>query len=412
MSARGPDAPHVLVACLDPGIRWTSPKGAAVHLRSIAAGFADAGARVSILTVDGLASPSPAPSPRFDAVPGASAIRAYHRDSRHGRTSTELRALALNPMMLAAATALHERDPLALVYERFSLWSDVGARLAVGAGIPFVVEVNAPLLREQARYRRLALEPVARELTGRVLRDADRVIAVSRALARELEADGIAPDRIRHLPNVADPGHFHRAPFEPPPPGAPLRLGFSGSLKPWHGLTFFLEALARARRRRPRLQLEVLGDGRERDAVEATIRSLDLDDAVRLTGHVSHDEVPVRMAAWHAAIAPYPALDDFYFSPLKIVEAMAAGRPVLASSVGEIPELLGDGSRGRLLPPGDLDAWEAALVSLADDPGSLTALAEASVAHTRSWSWTAQARRSVEGLLPLPLEGTDASTPV
>jgi glycosyltransferase involved in cell wall biosynthesis len=89
------------------------------------------------------------------------------------------------------------------------------------------------------------------------------------------------------------------------------------------------------------------------------------------------------------AVAPYPPQAEFYFSPLKVYEYMAAGLPVVASRIGQIEEAIRDGVDGVLCPPGDPEAFAAALLRLADDPllrARLGRAARESVVAERTWS--------------------------
>jgi glycosyltransferase involved in cell wall biosynthesis len=95
-----------------------------------------------------------------------------------------------------------------------------------------------------------------------------------------------------------------------------------------------------------------------------------------------------------AAVAPYPMLPTFYFSPLKIFEYMAAGLPVVASRIGQIPEVIRDGTHGLLCPPGDAAAVAAALCRLKEDPDLGARLGRAARAHVvQHYTWNQVASR-------------------
>jgi glycosyltransferase involved in cell wall biosynthesis len=95
----------------------------------------------------------------------------------------------------------------------------------------------------------------------------------------------------------------------------------------------------------------------------------------------------------HVGLAPYAASDDFYFSPLKLYEYMAAGLAVVASRVGHLPEVVDDGRTGLLTPPGDAHALAGVLARLAASPemrGALGAAARAEVLANRTWGQVAR----------------------
>ena len=97
-------------------------------------------------------------------------------------------------------------------------------------------------------------------------------------------------------------------------------------------------------------------------------------DRITLTGSVPQEEVPKYIRAMDVSVAPYPKLERFYFSPIKIIESMATGRTVVASRIGQIPELIRDGETGVLVPPGEPKALAKAIQQLATDSEKAKAL--------------------------------------
>ena len=111
-------------------------------------------------------------------------------------------------------------------------------------------------------------------------------------------------------------------------------------------------------------------------------------------GAMAHDRVPKYLAAMDIAVAPFRPVDDFYFSPLKLFEYLAMGKPVVASNVGQISELVRHGENGLLTAPGSVDALVAALDRLIADPATRERLAS----HTQDGivTWHEIAQRAVE----------------
>jgi glycosyltransferase involved in cell wall biosynthesis len=106
------------------------------------------------------------------------------------------------------------------------------------------------------------------------------------------------------------------------------------------------------------------------------------------------------MAAWDAGVAPYAPLDGFWFSPLKVLEYMAASVCPVASELGDTAALLGHGSRGVLVRPGDSDALARALAALSREPERAWTLGERAkrwVAANRPWSANAQSALAALG---------------
>ena len=302
----------------DPGIPPDGSKGASVHFRSLAAAFARTGVALDVfLARDGDVGGFAPHRARTVPVPKASGRRGELLQLGHAET------------MLAA---LQSAGPHAAVYERLSLFGLAGLTHARELGVPFLVEVNAPLWREAAAFRELGLPNAARGVCLDVLQQADRVLAVSRPLAEELQAAGVPAERLEVLGNGADVTAFRSAaPADKPKQlrGRPTLL-FCGSLKPWHGVSFLLRAFAALRAQRP-CGLWIVGDGPERAAIEVAVRAFPGD--IVHEGAVGHERMPALLQAADVVLAPYPAAAPAYFSPLKLVEALAAGRPVLASRV-------------------------------------------------------------------------------
>jgi glycosyltransferase involved in cell wall biosynthesis len=247
------------------------------------------------------------------------------------------------------------------IYERYSLFGGAGIEAAMKLGIPHVLEVNAPLRAEARRFRTLPHPRVAVNIERTVFRDTNRILAVSQALRRWLEEEGVEPERIEVVPNAIAADHIgQRRPRE----DDEFVLGFCGSLKAWHGIDVLLEAFAIAFASEPACRLEVVGSG----PLEHLLDSASLPaDTARVLGALPHADALERLRCWDVGVAPYLPLEDFYFSPLKVVEYMAVGLCPVASDLGDLPALLDGGRRGVLVPAGDAEGLASAFLELAHD---------------------------------------------
>jgi glycosyltransferase involved in cell wall biosynthesis len=288
-----------------------------------------------------------------------------------------------------------EQFGAAAIYERYSLHSRAGADAAEALGLPFVLEVNAPLRDEARRFRSLDHPEVAAETEARVFERADRIFAISTPLAALLLNEGVDPDKLEVMRNAVSPAKFprHRN-------GEGFTVGFAGSLKAWHGVEVLADAFGATVTEIPDLRLEVVGDGPFAGAFD----ELELPpERLKRYGARPHAETLQILASWDVGVAPYvDASPTFYFSPLKVVEYMAAGVCPVASDLGEIRWLLGDGKRGVLVRPGDRAALGSALVDLAADRERVAGLGARarSFAHS-SLSWSRNARRALDCLRSL-----------
>jgi glycosyltransferase involved in cell wall biosynthesis len=360
----------------DFGVPVFGNKGASVHVRELSRALCALGHEVMILTPRaGGARPRGFAVPVHVLSPGPGEREVYGPVLRR-------RALPL----------LRDFRPDA-IYERYSLFGTAGAMLAHDLGVPHLLEVNAPLADEHARYRGLAEVEDAVRVERRVVRAASRVIAVSPAIERWLR--GIGVGRLTVLPNAVDPERFR--PLDEARAaargtlGAESRpvVGFVGTLKPWHDLTTLVRALALLDEKRPALLVVGDGPGREHLAAEAARARVQ----VTFTGALPHERVPAHLAAVDVAVAPYARDDGFYFSPLKLVEYLAAAKPVVAADVGEIRHCVRPGETGFLYPPSDAAALATAIRDVLADPAHSAALAAAGRAHVRAdHTWRANAR--------------------
>jgi len=381
---------RVLYLSADPGVPILGHKGASVHVRELVSAMADAGATVRVV--------SPRIGAEGDVLPAPIELVSIEPvlPREHGDASSLLGAVA---QQAAQVRRIAERFGADAVYERFSLFSDGGVNAARALGIPHVLEVNAPLREEALRYRTLPHANLAATIERRVFTATDRVFAVSKTLARLLEEAGVAAGRIEVAPNAIDPAKF---PIRGRRSKGPFTIGFAGSLKPWHGVEVLLEAFRLALGTIPSLRLVIVGDGPARAAVE---RAGLPKEGFAYRGALSHAETVRLLSRWDVGAAPFLAVPDFYFSPLKLAEYMAAGLCPVASDHREIRELLGGGERGVLVPVGDADALAQALVELAGDPewAAATGLrAREYVLKERSWNRNAE--RALGALRGRPAE--------
>lgn len=303
----------------------------------------------------------------------------------------ELAELAYSlPAYLRLARAAAEFRPDA-VYERYNLFFLAGAVLARRRGLPFLVEVNAPLAEERARFGGLSLHRLARWSEAFVWRRADRVLPVTEVLAGHVMAAGVARDRIEVIPNGIHQEEFPAPEPAPAEPRADLTLGFVGFVRDWHGLDVVVRDIA-AWQGTPRLSLLVVGEGPARPGLEALAAELGIADRVRFTGLAAREAVPGLVAGFDIALQPAAVP---YASPLKVFEYMAAGRAIVAPDQPNLREVLDDDRTALLFDPARPGAlWEAVL-RLAADPALRARLGEAARAEVlaRDLTWEGNARR-------------------
>jgi glycosyltransferase involved in cell wall biosynthesis len=250
-----------------------------------------------------------------------------------------------------------------LIYERYNLYYLAGAWVARQAGVPYFLEVNAPLAEERSHYGGLQLRALARAVERYVWRSADCVLAVTEVLRQRILAAGVQPERAVVVPNGVVLDRFPPKPLSADAAGRPLVLGFVGFVRDWHGLDAVIRAMA-ALGAPPDVVFTVVGEGPARPELEALAGALGIAERVRFTGIVPNERVPEVVATFDVALQPR-VVD--YASPLKIFDYMAAGRAIVAPDQPNIREILDHGRTALLFDPDRPGAmWEAIARLLAD----------------------------------------------
>lgn len=373
---------RVAYVCGDPGIPVFGAKGASVHVQEVIRVLLAAGHEVDLHC----RRTGGEPAGDLARAAGEGRLR-VHLAAVRGDADVRQRErmlMAAEEATRRALVAAHAERPFDLVYERYALFAIAGTSFARETAIPSVLEVNAPLPIEQARHRSLVHADTADAVARAVISDASLVACVSEPVAAWARAQAPAA-RIVVEPNGVDAARFGRAPR---PADRPFTVGFVGTLKPWHGTEHLVDAFALLARSHPGARLVIVGDGPERSALERRARERGVAGRTVFTGAAHPADIPAHLASMDAAVAPYPAHGDPYFSPLKVLEYLASGAVVVASRVGQLPELVADGRTGLLVPASDPEALSAALARLADDAELRRSLAEAAraeVVATRTW---------------------------
>lgn len=376
----------VLYLCADMGIPVLGGKGAAVHVRAMATALRNRGHDVVVVTPQLTKSPwappaaSDVPLLHVPASPSiaevATKLRAFADTLGAPRgVASDIRRVLYNQDLLARLRQQFEHSLPDVVYERASLFSTAGVTFAREAGVPHLLELNAPLSDEQRRYRDGgSLGPLAEVAEAWTLAHTDAVLAVSAPLAARVVAGGVPAARVHVVPNGVD-----TAVFRPGPPSADVRarfglgrgpiVGFVGGLRPWHGVDALPPLAAALASTHPTAEIAIVGDGPGRAAVVAQAGRLRVQDRVRLVGQVSHAEIPDVIRTFSVAVAPYDdRADPFYFSPLKVFEYMACGVAVVAADLGQLRDVVTDCVTGRLYRAGDETAFRDACRAVLDDP--------------------------------------------
>jgi glycosyltransferase involved in cell wall biosynthesis len=296
---------------------------------------------------------------------------------------------------LARAVKQHRPDVL---YERYNLFLPSGVWLARKYKLPMLLEVNAPILEERARYDGLALTGLARWSQSYAWNNADMVLPVTRVLGDIVASYGVPQERIEVIPNGIDPERFAGAPDVLEAKRALgleqyLVLGFTGFVRDWHGLDKVIDLIAQDPPE-SRRHLLVVGDGPVRAELEQQARDLGIEHRVKFTGIVGRDDVARHVAAFDIALQPAVVK---YASPLKLFEYLVLGKAIVGPDQPNIREILQDGHNAVLFDPDTPGGLAGAVKRLCDDlPLRTKVAANARAAiDEQGLTWGANARRAV-----------------
>jgi len=212
---------------------------------------------------------------------------------------------------------------------------------------------------------------------------ADAVASVSRPLTALREQQGARLAAV--VPNGVDFARFHAADLlrqEHPP-----TLVYAGSLDARWGVDLPIRAMPLLRRQIPNIRLLVIGRGPAEQELRQLASSLELGDCVCFEGFVPHEDLPDLLAQGDIGIATSrPNAFRQYASPLKIVEYMAAGLPVVCSGGGEAEQMVEESKAGKNIPF-EPEAFAETVKSLWATPSILSSAREAAMAYAQSRSW-------------------------
>jgi len=343
----------VLSVNQDPGISPVRAKGAAVHLTAMREAFSGLGAECR-----GIDEPD---------------------DER----------------LIEDLTASLEQGPVDLIYERYALGKSAAARFAASNSIPLVLEVNAPLADEQRRWRGSSDEDEDARQDAFAMGGACKVIAVSSDVARYAIERGASADRVEVFPNGIDTDRFnlsqrsHSVRQSLIPPGR-FVIGFHGRLRPWHGFDMLVDVVSKLLEHGHDIHLLVVGEG-------------DFDELKRLPENrhtrvewQPHREIPRFVAAFDALPLTYHPDMPCYFSPLKLMEAMACGVVPLVPDLGDLPAAVQHRETGLVYSAGNENQLLEQLQALITDENMLQSIGGRAAVEAGRHSWTRIAQYVLE----------------
>jgi len=400
----------------DRGISLEKHNGAAAHVRSLVRTFVKLGHEVLFVTpstggedlkVPVFRSPTPHVLEALLTDVGANGMRpkggrppTLHQDD--GATNRERKRMAHalghiwnNVMVEQSLQTIFSTNRPDLLFEVYSPYGAAAGILAKQMHVRHILNVHAPLAWEGMQYRQQALQEAADALERIAFESAQMIVTNSEELRQQLIVAGVATAKIVAVPNGVDTDMFSpNGKKRPETMEGKIVIGFVGSLKAWHGIDLLVSAF-RQLAVDPRLHLLVVGDGPMAKPLKRL--SDEFPGRITLSGTVPLESVPSYIGYMDVAVAPYPPMERFYFSPLKVLEYMASGKAVVASNIGQIAEMIRDGQTGLLVSPGDVSAFVSAVSRLtANEQLRRTIGDQAAVEAGRKHTWTQRASEIIQ----------------
>lgn len=322
-------------------ITWTAQIGGAeAVMLSLAKEMQAAGTRVDFFVIG-------PPGPMLDRL-AAAGVRGRALGFRRGRN------VLFQPRRLAAAVA--GGGPDGVLINGCGL---LGAALRLGGYRAPIVAMEHGAILGPVRNRTERILNLIRRAAGAWADDAE--VAVSDFVLERMRAEPVHARRLCRIHNSVDPEVLAHQPSQPSQAGSSeVVAGFAGRMIPGKGLDILLHALVQVRREVP-VKLRVAGDGPDRNRIASLARALRVDEHVSFEGMVA--DVGTFWGGCDLAVVPSSAwIESFCMVAL---EAMACGKPVVATINGGLPEVVADGETGALVPAGDADALARAIVRYA-----------------------------------------------
>ena len=394
--------------CSDVDVEVLGHDGCSVHVRELTNAMIELGHEVLILcawTGHGAESEAKArvyhPEPNGLAALACKQIEQEPMVQDH-HLDRDLRSIIHNLWLAGEGLEILKRERPDLIYERYALFGWGGIDLARRLEVPHLLELNAPLCDQQDGYEKFVLTHTARHMEREIFRGSNGVIVLSPWLKEWTVSLGVKQSKVHFIPDAVAARRFRSLPS-----GQQVRrryglqdkfvVGFLGSFQHWHDVPGLMKAFQKLYRVDPNLRLLLIGDGETRESAQRLAQRLGIADAAVFTGAIPHSQIPQHIAAMDVPVVPYENVKEFYFSPLKLFEYMAAGRPAVAAALGQMTDVIEHGRDGWLYAAGDIDSLAGGIRALLYDRELAASLGSAARRKVLSqYTWTNVAQQVIE----------------
>jgi glycosyltransferase involved in cell wall biosynthesis len=367
----------------------TQPGGASSHLKGVVEGLIELGAKLEIISNDVLA----------------------------GLDKKRLKLKVIPPEPLGATRAVFDvnnndvfthgvlsvmgAQPTDFIYQRYARFSWAGVAASLQTKRPLFLEYNGSEVWVGRHWDRVNTLDLLGRYERLNLAAATRIFVVSEVERNNLKRAGIPADKIVVNPNGVDVKAFR------PNVGADakrnelglrsdeLLVGFVGTFGPWHGVLVLAEAIKLVPADIP-VRFLLVGTGALHGEMKKLLEAEEQSGRVIFFGGVPHNQIPALLDACDVLVSPHVPLAggaEFFGSPTKLFEYMAMGKPIVASRLGQIADVLSHEKTGLLVEPGDARQLSNAIIRLTQSPQfreKLGAAARQSAIANHTWTRNAQ----------------------
>ncbi len=316
----------------------------------------------------------------------------------------EFQLLAFNIQLIFKAGFLIRRFEPVMIYQRLSVFNFAGGIIAKRANVPMILEANASEVWAKKNWSRLFFDSLASRCESIALNLSDKISIVSEIVMEQLSKYNVPEGRF-----IVSPNGVNADEFNPNIDGSEVRnrydldqkivIGFIGTFTKWHGVETLCDAAITAIKQDLRLRFLMIGDGDLKSALQNKVAEMKYEQYFVFTGLIPHHEAPRYLAACDILVSPHLGFTDgtkFFGSPTKLFEYMAMGKPIIASKLEQIGEIIIDGVNGLWMIPGSQEELAEKILLLASDTKLRRQLGnEARNESEKKYTWKA----NVENLL-------------
>lgn len=299
---------------------------------------------------------------------------------------------------------------IGVIYQRHSIFNASGVIISKILKVPLVLEVNNSEVWAKKNWSRLVFESLATKIEKFAFEKADVIGVVSEVTKEQIVKIGADEKKIVINPNGVDP-----LKFSPDVKGDTIRVkynlndffivGFIGTFTRWHGVETLFDAAVEVLKKNNQIKFLLIGDGNLKSNLELKAQQLGLSDKIIFTGIIPHEKAPEYLAACDVLVSPHLGFESgerFFGSPTKLFEYMAMGKPIIASDLEQIGEIIIHEFNGLKFTPGNSQELADLILRIFNDRELGLKLGKNARENViRNFTWKNNAKRVLEKVFDL-----------